>query len=75
MTPNTHRALIQHAQILVAEREYAKALPLLRRAQKIEPRDTVSRYLEQVAQIVKTLRPTPNGAALQLRDAFLCLQP
>ncbi len=52
---HTHRALIQHAQLLVAEREYAKALPLLRRAQKIEPRDSVSRYLEQVEQIVKTL--------------------
>jgi len=51
----THRALLQHAQLLVAEREYAKALPLLRRAQQIEPRNEVARYLEQVEQIVKTL--------------------
>lgn len=51
----THRALIQHAQLLVAEREYAKALPLLRRAEQLDPRDTVGRYLEQIEQIVKTL--------------------
>jgi len=52
---HAHRALIQHAQLLVAEQEYTKALPLLRRAQQLEPRDTVARYLEQVERIAKTL--------------------
>ncbi|HAV61630.1 MAG TPA: hypothetical protein DCY13_04605, partial [Verrucomicrobiales bacterium] len=46
------RALIQHAQMLVGEKEYSKALPKLRRAQDLEFREPVARYLQQVEQIV-----------------------
>ena len=41
-------AKVRHAQLLVGQRRYAEALPLLRRAQAIQPRDNVQEYLEQV---------------------------
>jgi tetratricopeptide (TPR) repeat protein len=42
------------AQILVGLNRHADALPLLRRAQEIKPRETVARYLEQVERIART---------------------
>jgi tetratricopeptide (TPR) repeat protein len=48
-----HSARIRHAQVLVKLGRYADAIPLLRRAQEIRPRDDVLRYLEQVERFAK----------------------
>jgi tetratricopeptide (TPR) repeat protein len=47
-------ARIRHAQLLVGMGRYADAVPLLRRAQEIKPRDDVARYLEQVERIARS---------------------
>jgi tetratricopeptide (TPR) repeat protein len=47
-------AKIRHAQVLVGLRRYGEAMPLLRRAQELKPREDVQRYLEQVERIAKT---------------------
>jgi Flp pilus assembly protein TadD len=47
-------AKVRHAQLLVRNGKYTEALPLLRRAQQIKPRDDVQRYLDQVEQVAKT---------------------
>ncbi|MBX3734471.1 MAG: tetratricopeptide repeat protein [Verrucomicrobiae bacterium] len=47
-------ALLKQAQLLVASRKYDSALELLRKAQKITPRDNVQRYLERVEQVART---------------------
>ncbi len=47
-------AKIRHAQLLVADGKYAEALPLLRRAQLVNPRENVQEYLEQVERVAKT---------------------
>ncbi len=49
-------ALIRHAQVLVGMGRYADAIPLLRRAQELKPRDDIARYLEQVARINRSRR-------------------
>jgi tetratricopeptide (TPR) repeat protein len=41
-------AKTRHAQLLVGQGKYADALPLLRRAQSLKPRENVQKYLEQV---------------------------
>lgn len=41
-------ALVRHAQVLVAQQKFSDALPLLRRAQQIEPDESVGAYLEQI---------------------------
>jgi tetratricopeptide (TPR) repeat protein len=46
-------AKVRHAQLLVAERRYAEAVPLLRRAQEVRPREDVARYLEQVERLAR----------------------
>ncbi len=46
-------AKVRHAQLLVGKGKYDEALPLLRRAQTIKPRDDVQKYLEQVERIAK----------------------
>ena len=46
-------AKIRHAQLLVQEGKYAEALPLLRQAQKIKPRDEVDKYIEQIERVSK----------------------
>ncbi len=46
-------ALVQHAQLLVKDKKYDKAIPLLEKAQKIEPRENVKEYLEQIKRIAK----------------------
>jgi tetratricopeptide (TPR) repeat protein len=46
-------ACVRHAQLLVKESKYGEALPLLRRAQQIKPRENVEEYLEQVQRIAK----------------------
>ncbi len=47
-------AKIRHAQLLVGKNRYAEALPLLRRAQQINPRDNIQKYLEQVERVAKS---------------------
>lgn len=42
-------ALVQHARLLVSRREFAKAVPLLERAQSIRPQTFIAQYLEKVA--------------------------
>ena len=49
-------ALVKHAQLLVQSRKYPQALELLRRAQKVKPRDNVQAYLEKVEQLARTSR-------------------
>lgn len=60
-------AFLKHAQLKVQKQKYTEAVELLRRAQKVKPRDNVARYLERVEQIaararssqVPALRPSP----------------
>ncbi len=47
-------AKTRHAQLLVAQSRYAEALPLLKRAQEIRPREDVARYLEQVERVARS---------------------
>lgn len=44
-------AKVRHAQLLVGQSRFAEALPLLRRAQTLLPREHVQQYLEQVERI------------------------
>ncbi|MFO8014775.1 MAG: tetratricopeptide repeat protein [Phycisphaerae bacterium] len=46
-------ALVRHAQLLVKDGKYNDALPLLRRAQQVKPRENVEEYLDQVKRIAK----------------------
>lgn len=46
-------AKVRHAQLLVGQGKYEEALPLLRRAQMIKPRDNIQEYLEQVERVAK----------------------
>jgi tetratricopeptide (TPR) repeat protein len=45
-----------HAQVLVGLGRFGEALPLLRRAQEIKPREDIARYLEQVERNAKARR-------------------
>ncbi len=49
-------AKIGQAQVLVGMGRYTDAVPLLRRAQEVRPRDDVARYLEQVERVAKARR-------------------
>ena len=46
-------ALVKHAQLLVQTQKYPAASDLLKKAQKIKPRDNVQRYLEKVEQLAR----------------------
>jgi tetratricopeptide (TPR) repeat protein len=48
-------ALVQHARMLVSQREFRKASALLERAQTLQPRSHVGQYLEQVAAAARTI--------------------
>jgi tetratricopeptide (TPR) repeat protein len=45
--------LLKQAQLQVEGRKYVEAVELLRKAQKIKPRDNVGRYLEKVEQLAR----------------------
>jgi len=47
-------AKVRHAQLLVSKGRYSEALPLLRRAQTIKPRENVQQYLEQVERVAQS---------------------
>jgi tetratricopeptide (TPR) repeat protein len=49
-------ALVKHAQLLVQSRNYPQAAELLRKAQKVKPRDNVQAYLEKVEQLARAGR-------------------
>jgi len=49
-------AKIRHAQTLVTMSRYGEALPLLRRAQQLKPRDEIARYVEQVERLARSQR-------------------
>ena len=44
-------AKVRHAQLLVGQGKYQEALPLLRRAQTLKPRDNIQQYLDQVERV------------------------
>lgn len=46
-------AKVRHAHLLVSQARYAEALPLLRRAQQLKPRDNVQQFLDQVERIAQ----------------------
>jgi tetratricopeptide (TPR) repeat protein len=46
-------AFVKHAQLLVQSQKYAQATELLKKAQKVKPRDNVQRYLEKVEQLAR----------------------
>ncbi len=46
-------AFVKHAQLLVQAQKYAQATELLKKAQKVKPRDNVQRYLEKVEQLAR----------------------
>jgi len=47
---------IRHARLLVNQSRYGEALPLLKRAQELRPRDEVARFLEQVERAARAQR-------------------
>jgi len=49
-------AKVRHAQVLVEDRRYAEALPLLRRAQTLKPRAHVQDFLEDVERQAQKAR-------------------
>lgn len=46
-------AKVRHAQLLVGQGKYSLALPLLRRAQELQPRENIQQYLEQVERVAQ----------------------
>jgi len=44
-------ALVRHAQALVSQGTYTRAVPLLRRAQELDPKPDLQLYLEQVERL------------------------
>jgi tetratricopeptide (TPR) repeat protein len=54
LEPFEAEAKVRRAQILVRQSKYKDAIPLLKRAQELKPRDDVARYLEQVERLART---------------------
>ena len=55
-------AKVRHAQVLAAQGKYAEALPLLRRAQALDPRDNVADFLEQIESAARGAAGGAGGA-------------
>lgn len=49
-------AKVRHAQLLVEQGKLEQAVPLLKRAQEVKPRDSVGQFLDQVERIVRRRR-------------------
>lgn len=49
-------ALVQHARMLVSQRQFSDAVSLLRRAQLVRPRDNVASFLEAVESAARAQR-------------------
>ena len=50
------QARTRHGQLLVSLGRFNDALPLLRRAQEIKPREDIARYIEQVERVARSKR-------------------
>ena len=50
------QARTRHGQLLVSLGRFNDALPLLRRAQEIKPREDIARYIEQVDRVARSNR-------------------
>lgn len=50
------QARTRHAQLLVSLGRFNDALPLLRRAQEMKPREEIARYIEQVERVARSKR-------------------
>lgn len=48
-------AWLKHAQLLVKQQKYNPALELLQKAQKINPRDYVQKYLDEVERVARSV--------------------
>ena len=48
-------AWLKHAQLLIRQQKYNPALELLQKAQKINPRDYVQRYLDEVERVARSV--------------------
>jgi Flp pilus assembly protein TadD len=46
-------ARVRQAQILVGQSKFKEAVPMLRRAQELKPRDEVAKYLDQVERLAR----------------------
>ena len=53
---NEADARVRHARLLVNQSRYGEALPLLKRAQELRPRDEVARFIEQVERAARSQR-------------------
>lgn len=49
-------ARLRRAQLLVSQTKYNEAVPLLRRVQELQPRESVARYLDQVERLARARR-------------------
>ena len=47
------KAKLEHGRMLVSDGRYAEAVPLLRRAHDLKPRESLLKYLEQVERIAR----------------------
>ena len=47
------KACLRHAQCLVKQGRFDEAIPLLKRVQNIDPRESVARYLDQVEKVAR----------------------
>jgi Flp pilus assembly protein TadD len=47
-------AYVKQAQLLAQSQKYAQATELLKKAQKVKPRDNVQRYLDKLEQLART---------------------
>ena len=47
-------AKVRHAQLLVRQGKYAEALPLLKRAQSLKPRENIQKFLEDIERASKS---------------------
>ena len=49
-------AKVRHAQLLVSMGKYAEAVPMLRRAQELKPRDSIAKFLDDLERYLKGRR-------------------
>jgi len=49
-------AKVKIAQVYVGQSRFSEALPLLREAQSLKPREDIARYIEQVERASKSKR-------------------
>jgi tetratricopeptide (TPR) repeat protein len=47
------KATVRHAELLVSQGKYTEALPLLRRAQQIDPQENIREYIEQLERVAR----------------------